>query len=80
MADYNANRCSIGLAGQFVSDLVTSALEGELSFSHCSAYVGAAVGGAAGYSLNGMFASIKSSWPDQHTWKSPNVERWYPFR
>lgn len=35
-----------GLAGQFVSDCVTSAMNGEWTFSSISTYVGAAVGGA----------------------------------
>ena len=36
----------IGISSQFVSDLITSSIEGELSFSNWSSYVGAAIGGA----------------------------------
>lgn len=38
----------VGVAGQFVSDLVTSALNQKLTFSNWQTYAGAFVGGAAG--------------------------------
>ena len=43
----------IGVLSQFASDLITSAIEGELSFSHWSSYVGAAIGGALGMLVPG---------------------------
>ena len=36
-----------GVAGQFISDLLTSSLNGEWSFSNWQTYAGAALGGAA---------------------------------
>ena len=38
----------VGLAGQFISDLSTSLLTGEWSFSNWQTYVGATIGGAFG--------------------------------
>ena len=43
----------IGLFSQLASDLVTSAIDGELSFSHWTSYVGAAAGGAVGNIMPG---------------------------
>ena len=43
----------IGFSSQLVTDLVTSAIEGQLSFSHWSSYVGATVGGAVGAAIPG---------------------------
>ncbi len=37
-----------GLAGQFVSDIVTSLLEGEVKLSNWQTYTGAVIGGAVG--------------------------------
>lgn len=38
----------IGVAGQIVSDLATSVLNGKLSFSNWQTYAGAILGGAIG--------------------------------
>ena len=38
----------IGVVSQLASDMVTSVIEGELTFSSTSSYIGAAVGGALG--------------------------------
>ena len=46
-----------GVAGQFVSDLTTSALKGEWTFSNWQTYAGAAVGGAAGGATLGLTGS-----------------------
>ena len=33
------------------------------------------------YSIyDGIATPITNDWPNTHTWKSSNVERWYPFR
>ena len=39
---------AIGVVNQFVADIVSSAINGEWSFSPASSYIGAAVGGAVG--------------------------------
>ena len=44
---------AIGLAGQLVSDLINSAIKGELSFSHWTDYVSATLGGAVGALIPG---------------------------
>ena len=38
----------VGVGGQFISDLVTSAVNGQWTFSSWEQYVGAGVGGAVG--------------------------------
>jgi len=43
----------VGIASQFVSDIITSAIDGEFSISHWSEYVGAAIGGAIGSIIPG---------------------------
>ena len=51
----------VGVAGQFVSDLVTSSFSGELTFSNWQTYVGAAVGGAIGGAVLGGTGSVALS-------------------
>lgn len=48
----------VGLAGQFVSDLVTSALNREWTFSNWQTYTGAIVGGAVGGAILGGTGSV----------------------
>ena len=43
----------VGVAGQFISDLATSALNGKWTFSNWQTYAGAAVGGAVGGAILG---------------------------
>ncbi len=51
----------VGVAGQFVSDLVTSLFSGELTFSNWQTYVGAAVGGAVGGAILGGTGNVAAA-------------------
>lgn len=48
----------IGVAGQIVSDLATSVLNGKLSFSNWQTYAGAALGGAVGGAVLGSTGNV----------------------
>ena len=48
----------VGVAGQFVSDLVTSALNQKLTFSNWQTYAGAFVGGAVGGAILGGTGNV----------------------
>jgi hypothetical protein len=61
--------------GSKFSDKQIKILEGLIEISHrdLARYVF--------YSIyDGIATPIINDWPNTHTWKSPNVERWYPFR
>ena len=49
---------AVGIAGQFVSDLVTSFLSGKWTFSNFQTYTGAALGGAAGGAVLGLTGNV----------------------
>lgn len=48
----------VGIAGQFISDLATSALNGKCTFSNWQTYTGAAIGGAVGGAILGGTGNV----------------------
>lgn len=48
----------VGIAGQFISDLATSVLNGKWTFSNWQTYTGAAVGGAVGGAILGATGNV----------------------
>ena len=51
----------VGVAGQVVSDLITSAINKKMAFSSWQTYVGAAVGGAFGGAILGVTGNVAAA-------------------
>ena len=51
----------VGVAGQVVSDLITSAINKKMAFSSWQTYVGAAVGGALGGAILGVTGNVAAA-------------------